>query len=100
MRSDKKLMEIAWEMLDRMYNEAEPALDFKKFREEILSGKKDCSPQWYLSHEISIEKYEEIIKDIKKARRVTGTEWRKITWVILDYSPKFKEGKRNEAKSS
>jgi hypothetical protein len=89
MRSNDKLLEIGWEILDKMYEVAVPPLDFRKFRNGVEDGNKKCPRDWFMKHTITEELYNEIIDGSKKKYQITDIEFRKLAWLLLDYSPKF-----------
>ena len=85
---DERLIEIGWEIITAMYKEAEPPLDFPKFRAKVEKSKK-CPKDWQQKHCLSEERYEDIIKDCTIKYKLTKNDLRKLAWMFLDYSPTF-----------
>lgn len=93
MRSNTKLAELALDLLQQLYAESEPPLDFKKFKDEVeRTG--DCPKDWFLKHKISEERYMQIVSKFRSRRKVTDHEWRSMSMVMLDWAPTNVEAKR------
>lgn len=91
MRSKEKLTEVGWRILEDMYSVAEPPLDFKKFREDVFAKKIKCPKDWQRKHTITKKQYDEIVARYMKKDTVIDSEWRSLAWMMLDYSPMFRE---------
>lgn len=72
------------EALTRMYEEAEPSLDFK----EVLENPSEQDYDWYEQHYLSSERQGEIVDNVKEKYSLNDAESRHLSMTaILDYGP-------------
>lgn len=89
MKSDDKLWEIALELYQRLYAEAEPPMDFMK---EFKAGKLKrgvAKEDWYMDYYLPSERQYEIEDEIAKKYRLNRLEREKIgVSVFLGAAPR------------
>jgi len=83
---DERLVEIGWEILNEMYKEAEPPLDFPKFRAKVEKSKK-CPKDWQQKHYLPESRYDAIINEYTIKYKLSKNDLRRMVWMFLDYSP-------------
>ena len=87
--NDNKLWEIAEDILQELYANSTPQLDFKDFKARVDAGEKH-SKDWYSEYEIFEKKYNEIIDRICRERKVKHKDKNRICMsVLLNWGPKF-----------
>lgn len=82
----KKLKQRVLDILNQMYEEADPPMDFQhawEHPEEYEEG-------WYLEHVLSEERQLEIIKS--KTKWMRAFDKRMVDMAILNWSPKHERG--------
>jgi len=79
------MKQFAWqEALTRMYEEAEPPLDF----EEVLDDPESVDNDWYKQHYLSSERQQEIVSEIEQSYDLTlGEKTHLKIETILNYAP-------------
>jgi hypothetical protein len=92
MRSNDKLVDLGWKLLGEMYVASKPPLDLAKFRKNVDNKKIKCPKKWYLKHAITPARYEEIVARFKKKHHITPYEYRKLSWMLLDWAPRCTDG--------
>lgn len=84
MRSNKYLMDICFEIYQKMYEEAEPPLDFY----EALDAGYCSSPDWFMNHYLVMSRQREIFDNVTKKYRCNSFEKKQISFEIwLGSSP-------------
>mgnify|MGYP006928065590 FL=1 len=72
------------EALTRMYEEAEPPLDFQ----EVLEDPQSMDENWYEQHYLSSERQQEIVSDISEEHNLNSLEETNLSMeAILSYGP-------------
>jgi hypothetical protein len=72
------------EALTRMYEEAEPSLDFQK----VLDDPEAMDENWYEQHYLPSERQQEIVADISEEYNLNSAEETNlIMQAILNYGP-------------
>lgn len=93
LRGEQKILEMWLDLMQLLYQASKPKLDFKKFYAKVTKTKK-CEPQWFMQHEISMEKYDAIIEEFFKNNKVSKREKDAIVYNVHNYGPKFKAEKK------
>ena len=84
MRSKKKLWGICLEVYQKMYEAADPPLDFKQAMKDGITAKEN----WFMKYYLPTQKAEEILNKILKKHRCNTLEKRAINKEIwLGSSP-------------
>lgn len=92
MRSNEKLVGLAYDLLQKLYEAADPPLDFNKFRAKVdRTGK--CPKDWFLKHRLAEADYERIVAAFRKKQKVTDQEWRRMSMIMLDFAPTHTEAR-------
>jgi len=95
MRNDKKLAELFEELLQRMYAECVPPLDWKAARDNPkLLGKRKSVEDYIISEKRATEIEEQWTKEFK----ITKTERRRLAMAWLNNIPRFKYEKTQKDK--
>lgn len=72
------------EALTRMYEEAEPSLDFQ----EVLENPSEQDDDWYSNHYLSSERQSEIVDGVKEKYSLNDAESLRLSMTaILNYGP-------------
>lgn len=78
------LQEVVYDILQEVYEEAEPGLDFEDLRE----NPEDYPDDWYSQHYLDEEREREILEKHLEKHDLTEREESQITFtVILDMGP-------------
>lgn len=74
MKNNKRLLSLAHEILEQMYEEATPPADFHRAKD-------------YRDHVLGSERQQEIIDTVLKRKRLTDRERTAIGFYVFDNSP-------------
>jgi len=91
MKTDKKLYEIALKIIHEMYAVSEPPLDFLEYKRQVDSREVECEEGWFMKYRISRDDYDRVIDEGKKKYKLTKRERHRMTMVLLNWSPRFKD---------
>ncbi len=83
----KKAQEIASKCLDEMYKASTPPTSWAKIKKDYSNTK----IRFFERHTITQEKYDKI--KAKYEKQMPHRYRCGLAWLLLDYSPKFKEAK-------
>lgn len=82
--TDEELLEIAYDILREMYDEAEPSADF----DDIRLNPDDYPDDWYAQHYLPGDKQQEILDKHLAEHNLNDGEERQVTMTcILHYGP-------------
>jgi hypothetical protein len=82
----KETQKVAFDVLNEMYSEAEPGLDFDNVRE----NPDDYPEDWFQQHTLSKERQREIVNKHCDRHNLSEDECTSVTWAaILNYGPSY-----------
>jgi len=87
MKNQEQLWEICMDILQEMYANATPPMDF---RTEMKNGNLIKSG-WFLKHRLGDEQHEAIREKHNKKNKLNKHEIRRMDMAMMDYSPTCKE---------
>lgn len=70
----KDLWEVCKEIYTKMYKESMPSVDFI----DMIVTEKAKEPEWFMHYYLSMERQQEIIKEICKKHKLSGWESQKV----------------------
>lgn len=86
--SKDEFTELVLDILQELYQHAEPPLNFKPFFNDVTSGKvKDYDKSWYSNHYIPAKKEESIVADMLKGKELNKIEKFSLNMYLLNWSP-------------
>jgi hypothetical protein len=82
----KKLVKAFHELMQRLYAEAEPSMNWEDFYNRVENGEPP-EDKWFQKHCLNLDRQTEIINEVEKKYKLNKWERKALQWEWLSYSP-------------